>query len=109
MPKAKEGDEEQEEQEQQSAAVVARRGAQERGAALCAPRWRNFLAGDILRVGVPGRGGFLYLSIYLSSDAKRGKELARVCVGGYAGTRSQTEGFAHAPSSPIMHQLSQAS
>ena len=60
------GDEEQEEQEQQSAGVVARRGVEERGAALlCAPRWRNFLAGDILRVGVPGRGGFsIYLSIY---------------------------------------------
>ena len=30
---------------------AARRGVQERGAALCAPRWPNFLGGGILRVG----------------------------------------------------------
>ena len=45
------GDEEQEGQEQQSASEAARRGVQERGAALCAPRWPNFLGGGILRVG----------------------------------------------------------
>ena len=39
---------EQEEQEQQRAGVVARRGVDERGAALCAPRWPNFLAGGAL-------------------------------------------------------------
>ena len=36
------GDEQQEEQEQQSAGAVAHRGVDERGAALCAPRWLNF-------------------------------------------------------------------
>eukprot|EP00964_Phaeocystis_antarctica_P113918 scaffold77888_cov35-Phaeocystis_antarctica.AAC.1 len=36
------GVEEREEQEQQISGAVARRGAEERGAALCAPRWRNF-------------------------------------------------------------------
>ena len=47
------GDGGDEEQEQQSAGAVARRGAEERGveergAAVCAPRWRNFLRGGAL-------------------------------------------------------------
>ena len=36
------GVEEQEEQEEQISGAVARRGAEERGVALCASRWRNF-------------------------------------------------------------------
>ena len=57
------GDEEQEEQEQQSAGAVARRGAEERGveergAALCAPRWRNFSGGgEAARRRLGGLGG----------------------------------------------------
>jgi hypothetical protein len=57
------GDEEQEEQEQQSAGAVARRGAEERGveergAALCAPRWRNFSGGgEAARRTLGGLGG----------------------------------------------------
>ena len=57
------GDEEQEEQEQQSAGAVARRGAEERGveergAALCAPRWWNFSGGgEAARRSLGGLGG----------------------------------------------------